>query len=89
MRVVYHSSRDELVNDTDVPEIPKELHYAIVQGAAAIALQAENEEERAQTAEDQFNKSVGRVWSRLAGPAAMDGTSAVRDVMGYGSSYGY
>jgi hypothetical protein len=89
LRIVYLESRNELVDDSDVPDCPANLHYAIVQAAAAIALQAENEEERAQTAEEQANNSINRVWSKYAGARTKGEDGTVTDAMGYGGSYGY
>lgn len=83
MRIFYVKNIDRLVNPTDEPQLPVSLHYAIVQAAAAIALQAENEEERAQTAESQFENTIARTWGALSGPASQDEPRTVTDVMGY------
>ena len=72
----------ELAAGADVPDIPAKLHYTVVLGAAYIALQAENEEERAQTAFAEFERSLARNWARL-GTENQDEPGQVVNVMGY------
>lgn len=59
--LLYHKKLTSLVNSSDVPEIPKEYHYTIVRLAAATALMAENEEERAQTAMGLYQIDLDRM----------------------------
>lgn len=60
---------------------PTQGHLAIVQGAAYIALQIDNEEDRAQTAQDQFDKSVGRLRRKYF--SSVEESETVQNVMGY------
>lgn len=62
---------------------PSEFHYIMVQGAAAIALQADNEEDRAETAQTQFNEGLGRLRRKYF--SNIDEPVTVQDVMGYGA----
>jgi hypothetical protein len=54
----YRFALPDHANDNEDLYIPFKYHYAVPVGAAGIALQAENEEERAQTAWAQFNGYV-------------------------------
>jgi hypothetical protein len=60
LRVVFHTLVPDMSGPDDVPGLPLGLHYAIVQRAASIALQAENEEERAQTAQSEYATALDR-----------------------------
>lgn len=79
---IYRANVVELVNPTDTPGIPTYLHYSIVHGAAYIALQAENEEERSNVARNEFIDGINRAWERDARPTN-DQPNTVVDVMGY------
>lgn len=82
--LTYESALLDMVNDTDVPGIPTRYHYSgIVQGAAAIALQAENEEERSTAARALFDSTVGRAILKFSGET-LDEFKTVRDVQEYG-----
>lgn len=63
IRVTYIKELPDLVLDADVPLIPVKNHYTIVRGGAFIALQAENEEERAASAQSQFESDVDKMIS--------------------------
>lgn len=82
-RLVYHRSIPDLVTSEDVPSIPAQYHYTIVRGAAYIALQAENEEERAQTAGAGFQSDVNRAINFYSSHED-DELQTVEDVQGYG-----
>lgn len=58
IKLVYRKTLTTLVNDVDTPGIPTKYHYAIVEKASAIGLQAESEEERAVAAEDRYQTIV-------------------------------
>lgn len=58
VRLIYRKKVSDLVNDVDVPGVDVVTHYAIVLKAAAIGLQAEDEEDRASTASDEFDSAV-------------------------------
>lgn len=60
LRLSYTKSVPELIADVDIPDVPARYHFAIVQRAAAIALQAENNEDRATTAQNQYDSVVAR-----------------------------
>lgn len=81
-RLVYEAAISDLVNPTDEPFLPRNLHYGIVQRAASIALQAENEEDRAQTAQGEFEATLNRALTK-GSSLTLDEPQAVVDVMGY------
>jgi hypothetical protein len=58
LRLLYQKEVADWVNDGDTASIPVRHHWTILQRAAAIALQAENEEERAVTAMNEYNLSL-------------------------------
>lgn len=61
LRLLYMKDLGDMVGDADTPGnglIPTKHHWTIVQRAVAIALQAENEEERAQTAMAEYATSL-------------------------------
>lgn len=61
LEVWYIKELADLVGDAEEPGIPVADHYTIVLGAAAIGLQAENEEDRAATAQSQFEVELSRM----------------------------
>jgi hypothetical protein len=65
--------------------VPEACCYAVVTASAFIALQAENEEERAQTAQAQFQSRVASLINRY-NPDTQDEPGQVSDVQGYFSS---
>jgi hypothetical protein len=88
--VMYQALCPDMVNPTDVPgtaetPFPEIVHYAILQCAAAIALQAENEEDRATTALQQYQASLMRFMGKF-GERELDEPTTVEDEQGYGSS---
>lgn len=62
---------------------PTIIHYPIVQGAAAIALQVDNEEDRAATAQQLSSEAISRLKRKFF--SDLDESRQVVDVMGYGS----
>lgn len=85
--VMYQSMCPDMVNPTDEPgtaelPFPNIVHYAIVQGAAYIALQAENEEDRATTALNQYQASLLRFMGKF-GERELDEPTTVEDAQGY------
>lgn len=82
MRVVYQEELDEMVSDGSVMSGPPRIHYPIVQGAVMIALQAENEEDRAANAKEQFEAAIERLWTKY-NKTEDDEPQQVTDVMGY------
>lgn len=62
-RVTYIKELPDLALDTDIPLVPVKNHYTIVRGAAYVALQAENEEERAASAQGQFESDLDKMIS--------------------------
>lgn len=67
--------------DGDVSILPEELHYTVVEGAAAIALSAENEEERSLAAQGRAQEGVDRAVSALNQRSKMP--LRVYDAQGY------
>lgn len=86
-RVIYQEELDDIetLADTDPLPGPSRIHFACVMGAAYLALQAENEEERATTAQNQFDGKVRQLWGKF-NSQELDEPQAVVDVMGYGRS---
>ena len=87
--LIYQAITPDLVNPTDVPTTtgnvwPTIMHYPIVMRAASLALQAENEEDRAKTAQDEFDKALIRCMGRF-GEDQLDEPDTVEDAQGYGS----
>lgn len=82
--LMYEAQLVDLVNPTDVPAIPTRYHYSgIVQLAAAIGLQAENEEERSTAARALANDTIARAATKYS-TETIDEFSQVRDSQGYG-----
>ena len=68
VRIFYHRFLLDLAGDGDTPSVvPTKLHFAIVQRAASIALQAENNEDRAGSAQSQYQDAVAAAAVTLAG----------------------
>jgi hypothetical protein len=61
IRVVFIKELVDLANEAAEPPIPQAFHYCIVMGAAYIALMSENEEERANTAQGQFEAKLQKL----------------------------
>jgi hypothetical protein len=60
--LVYEKEPAELIGDTATPtELATRFHWVIVFRAAAIALMAENEEERAETAMQEYATGMDRI----------------------------
>lgn len=82
IRLYYRKTVAELVNDADVAAIPAAYHYTVVQGAAAIALQAENEEDRAVTAAQAFSGGIQSAIQAVSNKQSGE-YGQVRDTQGY------
>lgn len=82
IRLIYRKKVAALVNDADVPAIDSNYHYTAVLGAVAVALQAENEEDRATTALDNFNASI-QTAIQAFGAKQSGEFGQVRDSQGY------
>jgi hypothetical protein len=82
MSLLYEKFFPDLVNDADVPLIPVRYHYAIVLGAAAYALMAESEEDRAGTARSLYDGFVDRATTKF-GVRQLDENLEVEDTQGY------
>ena len=70
---------------TGVTVWPVESHFLIVQRAAALALMAENEEERAKTAQEQYEKGLDKLRRKFV-RRNLDENKTVEDVMEYGNA---
>lgn len=81
--LVYQVQLPDLAATSDIPAIPARYHYGLIYGAAAIGLQAESEEDRAQAAETKFNEYIGRAISKLSS-RRLGEPDTVSDAMGYG-----
>lgn len=60
-RATYIRALPDLATDEEEPLVPVSDHYTIVRGAAYLALEAENEEERAATAQAQFEAALEKM----------------------------
>lgn len=82
--LTYQANLGDIITFADGVSMPgpDSIHYPTVQAAAAIALQVDNEEERATTAQAEFNESIGRLRRKFF--ARVDEPRTVQDVMGYG-----
>lgn len=85
--IMYQASCPDMVNSSDVPgttetPFPAIVQYAIVQYAAAIALQAENEEDRAKTAMQEYQATLMRLMGKF-GERELDEPTTVEDAQGY------
>jgi hypothetical protein len=88
--VIYQATTPDMMNPADEPTTsgnvwPVVCHYPIVQRAVAIALQAEDEEERAKSAQEQYDKSLIKLMGKF-GERELDEPTTVQDVQGYGTS---
>lgn len=80
-RVAYERDASSLTTSTS-PIFPERFHYGVVLRAAAIALMAESEEDRASVVQDEYDIVIGKM--RLKYARKEQGEPAqVEDVMGY------
>jgi hypothetical protein len=84
LEVIYIKALSDLAADGEEPLIPVKNHYLIVEKAAAIALQAENEEDRAANAEAIANNGIEKmIHADMKRQVGQPGST--EDVMAYGS----
>lgn len=81
--IVYlvYKAKEPVIGNNGPLYVPQELHYAIVLRAAVIALQAEDEDDRAATQLEAFNEMVA---SAISDDDRYGGPYFVKDVMNYG-----
>lgn len=83
LQLTYLTGLSDMVGtDLEIPNVPANLHWGIVLAAASIALQAENEEDRAQSAQAQYASWIGRAIAHYNKSTA-DSPGQVVDTMGY------
>lgn len=80
---LYIRELEDLKEESEIPAIPVKNHFLIAQGAAYIALQAENEEDRAANAENQFRNKLERMVIS-DNEKQVGEVDTVEDVMEYG-----
>lgn len=82
-RVVYQDQLADIngLGDGATMPGPARIHYPTVVAAAAIALQADNEEERSQTAQGLRDSAISRLMRKYN--TSLDEPRQVQDVMGY------
>lgn len=90
LEVVYQALCPDMSGDSDVPgtgvtPFPVFCHYPIVMRAASIALQAENEEDRAKTAQSEYERGLMTCLGKN-NERELDEPETVEDTQGYGSS---
>jgi len=86
-QVTYQKTiTDVVVPSASSPPIPEPFHYPMCLNAAYIALMAENEEERAQTAQKQFEAAMLKLMDRY-GARNLDDPESVTDYMEYGAAW--
>jgi hypothetical protein len=83
-RVVYQEELTEMTTDGASMPGPTRIHYPIVQFAAVILLQAENEEDRAVAAKSEAEAAADRLWAKYSS-VENDEPQQVTDVMSYGN----
>lgn len=83
--LVYQKEISDLAIDADVPAIPVRLHYPIVMRAASIGLMAENEENRAETAQSSYESTLDRAISKYT-YTDLDEFETVTDQQEYGGN---
>lgn len=87
-RLLYLKDLGDMTDDAHTPGtgiVPLKLHYAIVLKAASMALAAENEEERAQYALNEYGATIAAVM-RSYDLKQLGEPEAVEDTQGYGYS---
>lgn len=89
MELIYQATTPDMVNSTDVPTTgttawPTYMHFPIVWRTAAVMLQMENEEDRAKTAQEQFERAILSCMAR-ANERELDEVETVEDYQGYES----
>lgn len=72
------------VSDDNLDLIPTPFHYPVVLRAASLGLMAENEEERAQTAQNEYISMLGSAAMSYQNQA-LDTPEVVQDTQGYNS----
>jgi hypothetical protein len=82
LRVRYISFAPSMTSDSSVPGVPEPFHYGVALGAAMTALMAENEEERAQTAQTQLAARLDGLAEKWAA-RDQDTPTTVTDAMEY------
>lgn len=81
-RLVYQKQLTDLSAGTDVPGIPLRHHYYLVLRAASIGLMAENEEDRARTAQLEYEGLLDRAITKYT-TRQLDEFQTVQDAMDY------
>jgi hypothetical protein len=69
--------------DADVPIIPTLYHYALVRGAAAVGLESDNQEERANTQRQRFMETIDKAIMKYSPGKHGTKFSTVRNTAGY------
>jgi hypothetical protein len=82
-RATFIKALPDLVGNAEEPLIPVSDHYTIVRGAAYLALESENEEERAATAQAQFESALDKMITNDS-IRQIGEPGQVEDVMEYG-----
>jgi len=83
LRITYHRKVADLTTDGQSPtEIPTKYHYTIVYGAASVALDTEDENDRATKAEDKFQQRISAAIDYYS-KKQLASFGQVRDSQGY------
>lgn len=87
--VMYQATTPDLAEAEDVPTTDKNVwppntHYLIVLGAAAIAQDAEDEDDRSKSIQEKYDKSLMKLMAKF-GERELDEPTTVQDVQGYGT----
>jgi hypothetical protein len=83
MRVFYQATTSDITGLIDAASLPgpTSFHFPIVQKAAGIALQVDNEEDRSTTAHNAADTAIARLRRKYL--SNLDEGDTVEDVMGY------
>lgn len=89
-QVLYQAISPDMVNAGDMPlsgstAWPVATHYPLVVRAAAMALMAENEEDRAKVALGEYQSMMTNLLARFTDERELDDVDSVQDVQGYGN----
>lgn len=82
-RLMYLRYATEMSDGYPQCDFPEQFHYLIVRGAAAIGLEAENEEDRAAVAWQRFHDGIEKAIAQEY-PTTVDENQQVQDAQGYG-----
>jgi hypothetical protein len=80
--ISYTDIAETFTSDANTPQLPSRYHYALVRGAAAIGLDSDNQEERADRQQERFQEIIDRAMAKYR--SEQQGRfSKIRNAAGY------